>query len=87
MNLKQPMPLAALRLGFDPVELMAKMKAKGVIRARAPLNLRVLGRKNAITIPRPELKGLKGAAYHRAYRKLQYLETKLHQNNHTKGNP
>jgi len=29
------------------------------------------------TIPRPELKGLQGAAYHRAYRKLMYAQLKL----------
>jgi len=72
-------PIAILTLGFDPIEVMARAKAKGFIRVCAPLKLRTLVRKNSHGIPRPELKGLKGPAYHRAYRKIQYLETKLRQ--------
>lgn len=70
-------PLSSLRLGFDPVAVIARAKAKGYIRVCAPLKLRLLRSKNTQRIAHPELTGLSGPAYHRAYRKLKYLETKL----------
>ena len=79
MNLNKPMPLAALTLGFDPIEVMARAKAKGYIRACAPLKVQVLRCKHTHRLAHPELTGLSGPAYHRAYRKLKYLEQKLKQ--------